>query len=619
LSGIVGIFGRDGVPVDRPLLQALTHSQSYRGPDACEVWADRSVGLGHTLLRTTYESLAENQPASLERKFWITADARIDCRAELVAELTNAGRKFRQAAPDPELILHAYAAWGEACVQHLKGDFAFAIWDAPQEILFCARDHFGVKPFYYAELGETFLFSNTLDCLRVHADLSDELDDSAIADFLLFGLNCDESTTTFRDIRRLPPAHVLCVSAAGIRSERYWSPPTDGRIRYHRPGDYVEHFQTLMQSAVADRLRTSRAGIWLSGGMDSSSIAAMARELSAKAGGTSDLRAYTVVYDSLIPDRERDHARTVAEFLGIPIRCFAMDDLQLFERWNDPTFSFPEPVEDPFAAALFDHHAAVASDCRVVLSGDAGDELMYFQMWPYTRDLLRNRHWRRLFQDTSQFLRLRQFPSRGIRRRIQALFGSDSGSPEFPSWLAPQLSRRLRLEERWSNPTTGKRAKEHPIVPKAHASLSGPRWTRLFELADPGLTHSALEVRYPFLDLRVVNFLLAIPPFPWTFQKRILREAASGHLPESIRLRPKTPLDGEPLMEILRRPDAAWVDDARWSEQIERYITPGALPRLNGQNDSACVDIAVRAHCLNFWLQSSRGVRYNNYAEARNG
>jgi len=109
LSGIVGILGRDGAPVDRPLLQSLAHFLSYRGPDACEVWADGSVGFGHTLLRTTYESLAENQPASLDRQFWITADARIDCRAELEAELTNAGRKVRQAAPDSELILHAYA------------------------------------------------------------------------------------------------------------------------------------------------------------------------------------------------------------------------------------------------------------------------------------------------------------------------------------------------------------------------------------------------------------------------------------------------------------------------------------------------------------------------------
>jgi asparagine synthase (glutamine-hydrolysing) len=614
LSGIVGIFGRDGAPVNRPLLESLTRSLSYRGPDACELWTDGFVGLGHTLLRTTYESLTEKQPATLDRKFWITADARIDCRAELTSELAQAGRMVRQAAPDSELILHSYAAWGERCVQHLRGDYAFAIWDAPHKTLFCARDHFGIKPFYYAELDGAFIFSNTLDCMRLHPDVSDELNESAVADFLLFGLNYDDATTTFQDIRRLAPAHILSVSPTGLRTERYWSAPTDGRIRYHRPDDYVEHFQTLMQAAVADRLRISRAGIWLSGGLDSASIAATARELSGKSGGTTDLRAYTAVYDSLISDHEGENARMVAEFLGIPIRCLAMDGLQLFERWDDPAFVFPEPVEDPFAAALFDHHGAVAADCRVVLAGDGGDEVMFFQMWPYTRDLLRRREWRRLFTDVRHFLRVRQFPSKGIRSRAQKMLGA---RPAFPAWFEPDLARRLCLEERWAARRT--HAWEHPIVPKAHRSLSTPRWSRLFELADPGLTHSAVEVRYPYLDLRIVNYLLAIPPFPWTFKKHLVRLAMSGHLPESIRQRPKTPLEGDPLMKVLGRPDAAWVDRARWTEQIEHYINLAALPILNKQRDPECASMAVRAHCLNFWLQSATGVRYNNYAEARNG
>lgn len=620
MSGIVGIFGRDGAPVDRPLLRSLTHFLSFRGPDAREVWVEGQVGFGHTLLRTTNESLGERQPTSLDGRFTITADARIDCRAELLTALVNAGRKVRQVAPDSELILHAYAAWGEDCVEHLRGDFAFAIWDARRKALFCARDHFGIKPFYYAELGDTFIFSNTLDCVRLHPEVPDELNDSAIADFLLFGLNCHQATTAFRHIRRLPPAHALSVSADGIRLERYWRVPTDGRVRYSRPEEYVEHFQTLMQSAVADRLRTTRAGIWLSGGMDSSSIAATARELSAKSGGTTDLRAYTVVYESLIPDREGEHAREVAKFLGIPVRCLAMDSYQLFERREGPAFVFPEPVEDPFAVALFDQYRAVAADCRVMLSGTGGDELMYFQMWPYTRDLLRKRRWQRLFTDVPQFMRLRKFPFRGIRSRMLRLFGLDSSDPAFPSWIAAELKQRLRLEERWNEQPGRNRAWEHPIVPKAHASLLTPRWSVLFEHADPGLTQAAVEVRYPFLDLRVVNYLLAIPPFPWTFQKRLLRAAMSGHLPETIRQRPKTPLEGDPLVEMLQRPEAtAAVDRAYWTEQIERYVNPQVLPSLNDQKDSICADLVVRAYCLNFWLQSLSRVRYNNYAEAVNG
>ncbi|HUJ31690.1 MAG TPA: hypothetical protein VLY23_10455, partial [Candidatus Acidoferrum sp.] len=126
MSGIVGIVHRDGAPVDGGILRALTNFLAYRGPDAREVWSQGPVGFGHTLLRTTPESQAEKQPASLEGRFFVTADARIDARDDLKKELEDAGRKLPRAAPDSELILQAYAAWGEECVDHLRGDFSFA-------------------------------------------------------------------------------------------------------------------------------------------------------------------------------------------------------------------------------------------------------------------------------------------------------------------------------------------------------------------------------------------------------------------------------------------------------------------------------------------------------------
>ena len=618
MSGIVGIFERGGRPVQRTLLRGLTHFLSFRGPDAREVWADGPAGFGHTLLRSTKESLAERQPASLEGRYTIAADARVDCREELLSDLSSAGCKAPKTASDAELILQAYAAWGEECVGRLRGDFAFAIWDSRNQTLFCARDHFGVKPFYYAEAGETFVFSNTLDCLRLHPGVSEDLNDAAIADFLLFGLNCDESTTTYGQIRRLPPAHTLRVRAGGLQARRYWAVPADGRIRYRRSQDYVEHFQTVMHAAVADRLRVPRAGIWLSGGMDSSSIAAIARELAERSGG-ADLRAYTVVYDPLIPDREGEHARSVAEFLKIPIRCLETDGHGILDRWEHPESVFPEPVEDPFAGALFDHYGSVAADCRVMLSGHGGDELMYFQMLPYARDLIRNRRWRQLSMDVARFLRLRRFPSRGIQQRIARALGGDAGTPRFPSWLAADLVKRLRLEERWREQSRSMPVSQHPVVPRAHASLCAPRWSRLFEMADPGVTRVPVEVRYPFLDLRVVNYVLAIPPFPWTFQKRLLRAAMTGRLPENIRQRPKTPLGDDPLMRMIARSEGIPAGFARWSKQIEHYANPQALPSLNENQNSMRLDQAVRVHCLNFWLQSLTRVRYNNYAEAGNG
>jgi asparagine synthase (glutamine-hydrolysing) len=618
LSGIVGIYDRSGAPVDRALLQGLAQFLSYRGPDWRDTWSSGPIGFGHTLLRTTRESQFERQPASLDGQFWITADARIDCREELTTKLAQKSHGApSRGAPDCDLILHAYAAWGADCVQHLRGDFAFAIWDARKKLLFCARDHFGVKPFYYAELGELFLFSNTLDCLRQHPDVSEELNDAAIGDFLLFGLNCDATTTTFRDIRRLPAAHTMTISSEGLRIQRYWSVPTEGRIRYHRVEDYVEHFQILLQAAVADRTRVDRAGILLSGGLDSGTVAATARELSGRVGGTADLRAYTVVYESLFPDEEGAYAQETANFLNIPIQFIPMDDVQPFERWDHPDLNMPEPVDDPCFAGLFDQFRAISEGCRVVLSGEGNDALMHFQMWPYVKDMVRNREWQSLLTETSRYAWLRPSPLPGIWRRAKNLFGKDPTSPEYPRWLAPDFARRLNLQERakqWPAPVSP----PHPVLTEGHASLS-QHWSHMFELENAGVTRCPVEVRHPFFDLRIVNFLLSLPPFPLFFEKRLLREAVAGRLPESIRTRRKSPLAGDPLAAHLRERDMKWLDQRTWSEEMESYVDTSVLATLRRERPSGTVEANFRPICFNFWLQSARRVRYNLHAEVRNG
>jgi asparagine synthase (glutamine-hydrolysing) len=616
VSGIVGIYDRSGAAVDRGLLQALAHFLSQRGPDGRDTWSHDTIGLGHTMLRTTRESQIERQPASLDGQLWITADARIDCREELEKKLEQHGRGAAgRMATDSGLILRAYAAWGADCVQYLRGDFAFAIWDARKKLLFCARDHFGVKPFYYSDSGERFLFSNTLDCLRQHPDVSEDLNDAAIGDFLLFGVNCDAATTTFRDIRRLPAAHAMTISTEGLRVQRYWSAPTEGRIRYQRAEDYVEHFQILLQAAVADRTRVDRAGILLSGGLDSATIATTAREL---AGGTLDLRAYTVVYESLIPDRDGDHARGVAEFLKIPLQCIPMDRLQPFERWDDPEVRSPEPVDDPFFAGLFEQFRMIAADCRVVLSGEGPDNLMHFQMWPFTRDLVRNQEWGSLLRETSRYLRLRPSIIPGLKRRVRRLFGKDPTAPVYPRWLVPDFARRLNLKDRareWSELPS---VRPHPILPKAHASLSLPHWSAMFEHENAGVTGCPVEVRHPFLDLRVVNFLLALPPFPLFFDKQLLREVVAGRLPENVRTRRKTPLASSPLLTHLRQTKTGWMDKMAWDAQMDSYVNRTAHAAFRNETNSEHANSDVRPLCLNFWLQSARKVRYNLHAEVRN-
>jgi asparagine synthase (glutamine-hydrolysing) len=617
MSGIAGIVNLNGAPAERGLLQIFAQFLAYRGPDARETWASGCTGFTHTLLRSTRESLNERQPTSLDGRFCITADVRLDSRRELSARIERERPRLSPVATDPELILHSYAVWGADCVHHLRGDFAFAIWDAGEQCLFCARDHFGVKPFYYADLADQFLFSNTINCLRACPDISDKLNHAAIADFLLFGLNCDAATTTYADIRRLPPAHTLTVSADGLRLQRYWAPPLDGRIRHRRTDDYVEHFQLLLQQAVSDRLRADHVGIFLSGGLDSGAIAATAREICPKTDSTR-LKAYTVVYESFA-DQEGPFARSTAEFLGIPVRFLPADGLRPFSGSDESDAAWPEPVDDPLFAGLFDQFRAISEDCRVVLSGEGNDNLMHFQMWPQLRDRLRHREWLCFLSDCFSYLRVRPMPWRGIRQRARSLFGRDPHAPVFPRWIAPSFARQMNLESRWREAGELSGPFAHPVLPKAHASLALPHWSYLFEQEEPGVTHVPVEVRYPFLDLRIVEFLLSLPPFPCLFNKTILREAMVGRLPETVRMRPKTPLETDPLAFALRRCGAAELDRIEWTDEAKQFIDPAALEPLKHFTGGEELSVRLRPACLNFWLQSARCARYNFFVEARNG
>jgi asparagine synthase (glutamine-hydrolysing) len=615
-----GGFGRANAEarVDRGLLAALTQALAYRGPDAREVWVDGPMGFGHTLLRTTRESGVERQPAQFEGRYWITADARIDSRSELEAELAQAGYKVRQPMADCELILRAYAAWGERCVEYLRGDFAFAIWDTREQRLFCARDHFGVKPFYYAEFGSTLIFSNTLNCLRMHPEFSGDLNEEAIADFLLFGVNTDAATTTFAEIRRLPPAHTLTATASGVRAARYWKAPVDGAVRHKRPHEYEEELQRVLQAAVLDRLRTDRLAILLSGGLDSASVAAVAREVTAPSRGEVDLRAFTVTYAEESAAEETAFARKTAGFLNLPHEAIELDEVEPFEQRGDAEFAYPEPLEDAFFSGLFEQYRTISGHARVALSGEGADNLMHFQMWPFASSLLREKRYARFAAAASSYLSVRRFPWRGIRYRINSMLGRNGGAPVFPSWIAPDFARRMNLADRWRHQHARYEHTTHPILPKAHASLSLPQWQQMFEASDPGVTRNPVEVRYPFLDLRVVNYVLGLPAFPWIYEKAILREAMIGKLPEAVRTRPKKPLASDPLAAKVRRYEEKFAGDGAWSEEIEAYISRMALAAAEKKRKGAGAAEELRPLCLNFWLQTARRLRYNIVAEARN-
>jgi asparagine synthase (glutamine-hydrolysing) len=600
MSGIVGIFHRDGTPVADATLRSMTDFLAYRGPDGQDGWLAREVGFGHTLLKTFAEPICQKQPTQLE-SLWITADVRLDSKTELVEKLNAKGRRTDERTCDAQLILHAYTVWGTGCVEHLRGDFAFAIWESVSKTVFCARDHFGIKPFYYAHLGKVFIFSNTLNCLRQHAAVTNELNEEAIGDFLLFGWNYNERTTSFRDIQRLPAGHSLLVSSDGVQMKRYWDLPTQERIRYSRREDYVHNFMDLFKAAVVDRLPPDRAAILLSGGLDSGAVAAVARAYSKSRGGSPSIRSFTVGYDHLVPDGEGFYARRSAQYLGIPNEYLALDDVELFEKWDDIEYRYPEPSADPFYAKKIRLYSRIALHSRVALSGEGADNLMYFQMWPYVKDLRRRGEWSRLIVETFRFLWIRPLPWLGVARRIQRLFGRPGEGLRIPPWIAPEFAKRARLNERLRERSrvlaSGDR---HEVRPKAYASMLSPQWTGFFESDDPGVTRYAVEPRYPFLDLRIVQYLLAIPVFPWAYKKKLLRDSMVDRLPEKLRLRPKTPVFVDPVITKLRKGGMKYISDRQsLTPQASVFVNPRKLATL-----CRSIDIEeVRAYCLDKWLR----------------
>ena len=333
MSGIVALLRTDGAGVDPIQLSRLAGALAARGPDGCGTRVLASAGLGHTLLATTPGAVV--QPVTLDGEVWVTADARIDARADLVEELEGMGHGGAARASDAELLLHAYRAWGEACPEHLLGDFSFVLWDGPRRRLFAARDPFGVKLLFYAQGPGWLVLSNTLGCVRLHPGVSDRLDDAAVGSFLLFGYNADAATTTFADVASVPPAHTLSWTEGGgePRLKRYWSLPEDvPEVGTTDPDEILARFRSVLTAAVRDRMRGDSASVFMSGGLDSPMIAATALDCLAEDGRRGRLEGLTVVYQSLFEDPERSYSELAVRHLGIPLRLFVED--RLYTSWS---------------------------------------------------------------------------------------------------------------------------------------------------------------------------------------------------------------------------------------------------------------------------------------------
>lgn len=619
MSGIVGILHGDGAPVEQALLERLTAFMAFRGPDAQAIWLDGSVGFGHTMLRTTFEAAKEQQPYSLDGRVWITGDVRVDARAELIGKLRAKGRHLRDGVPDIELILHAYELWADNCVQHLLGAFSFAIWDGRTQRLFAARDHFGIEPFYYAQKGATLLFSNTLNCLRQHPLVSDTLNEQAIGDFLLVYTTYNFEKTTFADIQTLPPAHTMTWQAGRLRLQRYWTLPKDDIIRYRQPSDYVEHLWEVFQQAVGDRLRFDRVAVSMSGGLDSTAVTATAKALNKTGEQDCQLAAFTGTLEEIVCDKEETHFATLtAQHLEIPISYYSFDQFLPYQNWGLSEALIPEPcLIRPYTKGYNSQIHQALSHSPVLLTGFGGDALQRAEPAHFLNLLLMGR-WGLLTGDLKQYLSYRRHrPPLGLSWRWQNRQKVIQKNLPYPEYINPAFAARIDLQARWQILRNNPMAGYHQTHDRASTELRDPYWSNVvFPMCAAESIHAPVKPRHPFFDLRLITYLLAIPPLPWGERKHLLRLAMRGHLPEGVRLRPKSVPNGNPLQATARRFGVEWASTLADTAELSTYVEQDKLKRLVSalkEGPILKLRMALRALNLASWLRSQR--QFHSYCQ----
>src|ERR1051326_1409360 len=602
MSGIAGILNLDGAPVDRSLLSRMTNFMTFRGPDAQQIWLQGNIGLGHALLRTTEESEDERQPFTLDGQVWIDADARLDAQCDLIEKLAARDKYVKPGLTDSELLLRAYRVWGEDCVEHLLGDFAFAVWDGARQRLFCARDHLGVRPFFYAHVGQTVIFSNTLDCLRQHPAVSDKLNDLAIADFLLFERNQEPGTTSFADIQRIPPAHKLTWFATRQRMSRYWTLPIDEPIYFKRAEDYTDRFKELLNQAVSDRLRTNKIVICMSGGLDSPTLAATACKILRSRSSDSEVRAFTTVVDGM-DGNERYYAGLVAKRLEIPI-IFNDPSAPFDPDWNRTGVHTPEPIPRPMNFARYsDTCKSMAGYSRVVFYGEGPDDALYYEWQAYLSYLLKKRNFGRLTRDVCTHVishrRIPLIPT--LPRMFSARAQRNRWHGAFPDWLNPDFQSRLQLRTRWQeidHPST--LMSSHPWRPVTYRHFQQPIWERFFRSLDAEETRTPLEYRHPFLDLRLLRYMLALPAIPWCRAKYVERRSMRGTLPDPVLGRRKSGLTRDSLWESARR---CGLPPLRAEQVLSSYINTERVP-TDISPTPGLFRVNFRPFAFNYWLMN---------------
>ena len=548
MSGFAGMISLDGATPDRVTLEKMAARLAFRGQDGTHIATQPGAGFCFTFLRTGPAPQCPSQPCTLDGRVWLLGDVRLDGRDDVRLKLEQHGEELSAGATDEELILRTWRLWGDQGIAELIGDYAFALWDAEARQLRCWRDLMGARPFFYAQAGGWFYFSNTLDAIRCAPGISRELDHHFIGDFLLQGSSAHLGRTAFRDIARLPAGHGSKFSSSALNMSRFVSIPVEEPLWLKRSEEYVEQFRFLLEQAIGERLPAAPVAIFMSGGLDSTSIAALAKEHANKRGLYLSLCAYTMDYQPLLEDEEGSLASLAAEHIGIPIKIKSGNCAIPFEGWGDHILRLPEPCNEPFRALYISQHEDVSKYARVAFNGYGGDGILTGQIWPYLASLPHHRKFAKTASEVVRYvLENNRFPPlRGhFRTRLQNLFGR-SFRADYPQWINQNFATNLRLPERWIELNTrGKH--QHAWYPDACNDIENGYISGVLEGEDPIWTGVATECRAPLFDFRILRFLLRVPPIPLCIDKQLLRQATGALLPEEIRNRYKQPFAGDPL------------------------------------------------------------------------
>ncbi|MBL0311139.1 MAG: hypothetical protein IPP78_00205 [Holophagaceae bacterium] len=556
MSGIFGIFRFDGAPVQHSDLNRMSEAMAFYGADGGDIWQGQKtalhVGIGSRLRHVTTEDAYESQPLVADGLALVAA-ARLDNREELIDALGVSGNEAFHM-PDSTLLLGAYQRWGEACVDHLVGDWSFAIWDPSQQCMLVARDHHGNTGLYWHQDGHRLAFATSLKALLALSDTPKHPDLFKVAQ-ILSAWPGDGIRTAYEGIQALPPAHILKVSRSGAETRRYWFPESLQPLKLRRDEDYLEQFLEIYTAAVKARLRTMKpVGATLSAGLDSGSIVALAGPLLAGTG--TGLVAFTAIprfsdQSALKPRQignEWDLAHATALMAGIgvhlPINAEAMGILESLQRQVD-IHGGPGHSGANYHWILTILELARSRGLGVVLTGQQGNatvsatgEASWFWSSIFRGDI--REAWRALeSSEPDPWLAFRrQVLSPLLRPPLQAFRRHRALRQEIwlsGSALSPGLSRELQMASRMCesghDPAFG--GYPEPV----NLALLGPGRNSIGAIwHELGASHG-LEIRDPTADRRIIEFTLRLPASQFRNHgenRSLIRRAMTGRMPYEV-------------------------------------------------------------------------------------